>query len=164
VKQIGSLRLHLGGIFAHAPRDKCPDPVRVVAAICKQPRATREVSQQDREEPVVVRLTSSEAELHRQTIAVYHDMNLAGQPTTRATQMLAPVIGDAGTVLVHADDGRIDHLHRCIVNGSQRIHDLIPNASPPPANEAIIASRRGTIAVWQIAPWCALSARPRRCR
>ena len=41
--------------------DKCPDPVRVVAAICQQPRAPRELSQQDRAEPVVVRLTTSEA-------------------------------------------------------------------------------------------------------
>jgi len=35
--------------------DKCPDPVRVVAAICQQSRATREVLQQDRAEPVVMR-------------------------------------------------------------------------------------------------------------
>jgi hypothetical protein len=102
-----------------------------------------------------VRLTTSEAELHRQTIAIHNDMDLAGQPATRATDMLAAVIGDAGTMLVHADDGRIDHLHRRIVNGSQRIHNSVPDARPPPANEAIVASRRGTVAVWQIAPWCA---------
>ena len=68
-----------------------------------------------------MRLTTSEAELHRQTIAVHDDMDLAGQPATRPANMLAAVIGDAGTMLVHADDRRIDHLHRSIVNGSQRI-------------------------------------------
>jgi hypothetical protein len=78
----------------------------------------RELSQQDRAEPVVVRVTTSEAELHRQTIAVHNDMDLASQPATRATHMLAAVIGDAGGMLVNANDGRIDHLHRRIVNGS----------------------------------------------
>jgi hypothetical protein len=38
-------------------------------------------------------------------------------------------------VLVHAHDGGIDHLHRRVVTGSQRIHDLVPDASPPPPNE-----------------------------
>jgi hypothetical protein len=75
-------------------------------------------------------------------------MNLAGQPATRAINMLAAVISDAGTMLVHPDDGRIDHLHRRIVSHRQRIHDLIPDASPAPANEAVVASRRGTVAVW----------------
>jgi hypothetical protein len=69
--------------------------------------------------------------------------------------MLAAVIGDAGTVLVHADDGRIDHLHRRIMCHRQGIHDLIPDASASPANKAVITSRRGTKTVWQVAPWCA---------
>jgi hypothetical protein len=68
--------------------------------------------------------------------------------------MLAAVIGDAGPMLVYADDRGIDHLHRRIMSGSQRIHDPVPDASPPPANKAIVASRMGTVAVWQIAPWC----------
>src|SRR5262249_59579701 len=107
--------------------DKCPDRVRVVASICKQPRTTRELSQQDRAEPVVMRLPPSEAEPYRQTVAVHNDMDLAGQPATRATHMLAAVVGDAGTMLVHADDGRIDHLHRRIVSHRQGSHDLLPD-------------------------------------
>jgi hypothetical protein len=55
-----------------------------------------------------VRLTTSEAKLHRQTIAVYNDMDLAGQTATRTTNMLAAVISDAGTMLMHADDRRIE--------------------------------------------------------
>src|SRR5262245_42560012 len=102
-----------------------------------------------------MRLTASEAEPHRQTVAVHNDMDLAGQPATRATNILAAVVGDAGTMLVHADDRRIDHLHRCIVSHRQRIHDLVPDAGSSPANKAVIASRRGTIAVWQITPRCA---------
>ena len=49
--------------------------------------------------------------------------------------------GDTGPVLVHADDGRVDHLHRRIMVGAQSIHDTVPHASPSPANEAIVASR-----------------------
>ena len=127
----------------------------LIAAVAQQHRPPRELSQQDRTEPVVVRLTTSEIELHRQAIAVHYDMDLTGQAATRATHMLVAVVGDAGTVLVYADNRGIDHLHRCIIIRSQRIHDLVPDASPLPANEAIVASRRGTIPVWQIAPWCA---------
>jgi hypothetical protein len=53
------------------------------------------------------------------------------------------VVRDAGSVLVHPHDRRVDHLHRRIMTGDQRIHDLVPNASPPPTNEAIIAGRAG---------------------
>jgi hypothetical protein len=38
------------------------------------------------------------------------------------------------------------------MTGDQRIHDLVSNASPPPTNEAIIASDAGTIGHRQIAP------------
>src|SRR5262249_5287231 len=111
-------------------------------------------SQQDRAEPVVVCLTTSEAEPYRQAVAVHNDMDLAGQPATRSTNKLAAVVSDADTMLVHADDGRIDHLHRRIVSHRQRSRNPVPDTRPPPANEAIVASRRGTAAVWQIAPWC----------
>src|SRR5438034_5805611 len=55
------------------------------------------------------------------------------------------VVGDAGSVLVHADDRGIDHLHRRIMTGGQRFHDLVPDASPPPPDEAIVTSGTGTI-------------------
>jgi hypothetical protein len=44
-------------------------------------------------------------------------------------------------MLVHAHDRRIDHLYRTLVGGGQRFHDLVPDASLSPANEAIVASR-----------------------
>jgi hypothetical protein len=43
-------------------------------------------------------------------------------------------------MLVHAHNGGIDHLHRRVMTGGQRIHDLVPYASPPPTNEAIVTS------------------------
>lgn len=61
-------------------------------------------------------------------------------------------IEDAGTMLVHADDRRIDHLHRRIMCGGQRIHDPVADTSPLLATEEVVASRIGTVAAWQIAP------------
>jgi hypothetical protein len=49
------------------------------------------------------------------------------------------------TMLMHADDRRVDHLYRSVVGASQRIHDPAPNASPPPANEAIVAGGIGVL-------------------
>jgi hypothetical protein len=62
-------------------------------------------------------------------------------------------VRDAGSVLVHAHDGGIDHLHRCVMTGGKRFHDLVPDASLPPANEAIVASRVWPIGLRQIPPW-----------
>jgi hypothetical protein len=63
------------------------------------------------------------------------------------------VVRDAGSVLVHAHNRGIDHLHRRIMTDGQRIQDLIPDASPPPPNEAIVASGAGTISCRQVASW-----------
>jgi hypothetical protein len=62
------------------------------------------------------------------------------------------VVRDAGCVLMHAHDGGIDHLHRRIMTGGQCIHDLVPDASPPPAHEPIVTGGTGTIGIGQIAP------------
>jgi hypothetical protein len=63
------------------------------------------------------------------------------------------VVRDAGPVLVHAHDRGINHLHRRVMTGSQRIHDLVPDASLPPPNDAIVTGRAGTKGLWQVAPW-----------
>jgi transposase len=71
-------------------------------------------------------------------LAAAHDgVNLGGQPASRPAHGLLPISDDAGTVLMHADNGRINHLHRCIMRGRQRGY-LGPDARPSPANEAII--------------------------
>jgi hypothetical protein len=66
--------------------------------------------------------------------------------------MFLSVPRETGSVLVHAHDGGIDHLHRRVMAGGQRIHDAVPDACLPPTNEAIIASGAGTIDFRQIAP------------
>ena len=57
--------------------------------------------------------------------------------------VLVVIVRDAGSVLMYAHDGCIDHLHRGVMTGGQRINDLVPDASPPPANEAIEHVVRG---------------------
>jgi hypothetical protein len=64
-------------------------------------------------------------------------MNLARQAPTRATDILVIVVRDTGSLLVHAHNGGIDHLHRRVMTGGQRNHGLVPYASPPPTNEAM---------------------------
>ena len=65
--------------------------------------------------------------------------------------MLA-IARDAGPMLVNPNDRGVDHLHGRIVSGCECIHDLIPDACLPPADEAIVAGGMGSVAVWQIAP------------
>jgi hypothetical protein len=59
---------------------------------------------------------------------------------------------DAGSVLVHANNGSIDHLHRRVMTGGQRIHDPVPKAGLPPLNETIIASGVEATGFGRIAP------------
>ncbi|MEH2476845.1 hypothetical protein V1282_000202 [Nitrobacteraceae bacterium AZCC 2146] len=59
--------------------------------------------------------------------------------------ILMIVVRDTGSVLVHADEGGINHLYRRVMIGSKRIHDLVPDASLPPPNEAIVTGSAETI-------------------
>ena len=70
-------------------------------------------------------------------------------------------MSNASRVLVHAHNGRVDHLHGRVMSRSERVHDPAPDASPSPANETIVAGRIWTEAVWQIAPRCAGSQNPK---
>ena len=71
-------------------------------------------------------------------VGVYDRVNLACQAATRSAHILLVVISDAGSVLVHAHNGRINDLHGRIVACGKRIHKLIPYASPAPASKAIV--------------------------
>jgi hypothetical protein len=56
--------------------------------------------------------------------------------------VLLSVPRDAGPMLVHAYDRRINHLHGRFMSGGQRLHDLVPDASPPPADEGDLTTVR----------------------
>ena len=100
-----------------------------------------------------MRFTGREREMDRQAIGVHYRVNLAREAASRATHSLLIVVCDTRSVPVHAHDRGIDHLHRRIMTGGQRIHDPVPDASPPPPHEAIVTSGAGTIGLGQVAPW-----------
>src|SRR6267378_7616684 len=61
---------------------------------------------------------------------------------------------------MHADNGRVYHLHRGVMSPGECTHDLGPDACSSPANEAIVAGRVRTEVDWQVAPRCSRSQDP----
>ena len=100
-----------------------------------------------------MRLTPRESEMDRQAIGVHHRVYLAGQAAPWTTHILMNVVRDASTVLVHPHDGSIDHWYGGVMTGGQCIHDLVPDASAPPPNEAIVTGGAGIAVLRQVAPW-----------
>ena len=74
--------------------------------------------------------------------------------------MLPAAIGDAGAMLVHADNRCVDHLNGRVVSGTEPIHDPVPDAGSPPTDEAVVAGRVGAISIWQVTPWRTGSQNP----
>jgi hypothetical protein len=92
-----------------------------------------------------------ERQATRVYLALRSAKRLKSEDTAKETSMKTAVL--LGSVLVHADDRGIDHLHRRVTTGGQCIHDPVPDASPPPPNEAIVTSGAGTVVLRQVAPW-----------
>jgi hypothetical protein len=65
------------------------------------------------------------------------------------------VSSNAGGVLMHAHDGRVDHLDGRIVSGGKCVHNPSPYSGPSPPDETVVAGGAWAIAIRQIAPWCA---------
>jgi hypothetical protein len=65
---------------------------------------------------------------------------------------------------MQAHNGRIDHLHGRVMSDAKCLHDLVPDASPSPANEGIVAGSVWTKAFRQIRAMVRLIARLKRCR
>ena len=88
---------------------------------------------------------------HRLRRQFYHRgfsaTNLAGRSAPRTTHVLLAIVRDTGTVLVHAHNRRIDHVHRRVMSTGEGVHDLIPNTSPAPTNEAVVADGMRTKAL-----------------
>ena len=54
-----------------------------------------------------------------QPVRVHYCMNFACQSASRAPHQLASVPSNAGGVLMHAHDGRVDYLDGRILNGGR---------------------------------------------
>src|SRR5690242_14080993 len=105
-------------------------------------------------------LTRRQCQPYGQTIAVYQSMNLAGQSTSRTSHRLSPVLGNASCMLMHTDNGGVDHLDGPVIGNGKRIYDAAPDSRPPPANEPIVAGRVRTKGLRQIAPRGSRSQNP----
>ena len=164
------MRAEADGIFAIALRrnvgpcallvDERPDPVCIVAAVSEHHCLRPQAGQQSRTQPIVVRFTGRYSEPHWQSIGVNNHVKLARQSAPRAANRLARAVSNASGMLVDAHHRGVDHLHRGIMCGCQRVHDACPDACPPPTNEPIVAGGTRAIDVWKIAPGRARSQYP----
>jgi hypothetical protein len=57
-------------------------------------------------------------EMHRKPVSINDRVKLAGQTTSGTPHRLSSVPSDAGTMLMHTDDRRVDHLHGSVMGGS----------------------------------------------
>src|SRR5262245_45291572 len=96
-------------------------------------------------------LTGAQRQPYRQTIAIDHRMDLAGQAAAGPSHRLALVPCDAGSMLMHADNGGVDHLDSGIMGSGKCVYDTAPDTSPPPADETVIAGRVRAKMIRQIA-------------
>src|SRR6516225_5972868 len=63
-------------------------------------------------------------------------------------------------MLMHTDNGGVDHLDSGIVGSGKCVYDVAPDTSPPPADETVIAGRVRAKMIRQIAPRCPGSQDP----
>jgi hypothetical protein len=63
-------------------------------------------------------------------------------------------------MLMHADNGGVDHLDSGIMGTGKRVYDAAPDTSPPPANESVVASCVWAERLRQITPGCSRSQDP----
>jgi hypothetical protein len=112
------------------------------------------VRQQFSGEPNVMGLTRAQRQPYRQTVAIDHRMDFARQAAAGPSYRLPLVPGDASSMLMHADNGGVDHLDSGIMGSGKRFYDTAPNTGPPPPNEAVVASGVWTKRRRQITPGC----------
>jgi hypothetical protein len=59
---------------------------------------------------VIVRFASYKSQTDREPVGIDHRMNLVGQSASRPAHGLLSVSCDAGRMLAHSHNGRVDHL------------------------------------------------------
>src|SRR5436190_21832293 len=87
-------------------------------------------------------------------------MDFARQAAARPSHRLTLIPCDAGSMLMDADNGGVDHLDSGIMGSGKCVYDAAPDTSPPPADEAVIAGRVRAKMIRQIAPRCPGSQDP----
>src|ERR1700749_4533711 len=85
-------------------------------------------------------LPRAQRQPYRQTIAIDQRMDFARQAAAGPSHRLALVPCDAGSMLMYTDNGGVDHLDSGIVCSGKCVYDAAPDTSPPPPDEAVVAS------------------------
>src|ERR1700724_3682440 len=85
-------------------------------------------------------LTGAQRQPYRQTIAIDHRMDFARQAAAGPSHRLALVPCDAGSMLVNAANGGVDHRDSGIMGSGKCVYDAAPDPSPPPADAPVSAS------------------------
>src|SRR5262245_37143198 len=73
---------------------------------------------------------------------------LAERPQRSILRREVAIPIDARTVLMHADNGRVDHLHCVVTSIGESVHDFGPDARSPTPNKTVIAGRVRAEVVW----------------
>ena len=73
-------------------------------------------------------LTGAQRQPYWQTIAIDHRMDFARQAAAGPSHRLALVPCDAGSMLMHADNGGVDHLDSGIMGSGKYVYDAAPGA------------------------------------
>src|SRR5262249_27324946 len=120
--------------------DEFSDPIGVKSTISEQHCSRFQAGQQREDKAVVMRLASGQCDTNRQPTGIDDSVNLGRQSASRPAHQLFTVRSNAFSMLMHAHDGCINHLHGRIIARGQRIHKLIPHASPAPSNKAIVGA------------------------
>lgn len=108
-----------------------------------------------------MRFARCQANTYRQAVGIDEGMDLTGQTAPRSADILVSIVRGTGPVLMHADDGGVDHLNHGVVSGGHRLHDLVPDPCQSPAHETVITGCAGTIAFRQISPRCTRAQYPK---
>ena len=65
--------------------------------------------------PIIVSFARRQSKSDRQAVCIDERMNLAGQSAPRPSHALSSIPVDASSVLMHANNRRVDHLHSGIM-------------------------------------------------
>ena len=98
-------------------------------------------------------LTGAERQSDGQTLGIDNRADLRRQSAARPTGAVALAFLGAASVLMHPDNGRVEHLDIGVTTIRHGREDLVLDARLAPSVEAIVAGRIWPIAIGQIAPW-----------
>ena len=133
---------------------KLSDCIRVVGSVGEQHSVVTEFCQQIAGEWTVMILTGAKRQPDRQSLRVPYRVDLRCQSTARAACAVAFAFLGTASVLMHPDNGRVEHLDIGVTTIRRGREDVVPDARLAPSIEVFVAGRLRAVAFGQIAPSC----------